>query len=337
MSYRRAVVTDFGGPEVLRVEEVPVLPEPEPGEVRVKVLASGVAFTDVMIRKGMYPDVKEKPPFTPGYDMVGIVDKSGEGATRFKVGQMVADLTVIGSHSEYVCLPEGRLTPVPEGVDPAEAVSLVLSYVTAFQMLHRVARLKRGQKALVHGAGGAVGTAFLQLGRLLDLQMVGTDDASKHGLIAEFGATPIDYKSSGFAERLREAAGEGFDAAFDPIGGESFKLSFSTLRRGGRLVAYGFYNAVMGRGGGIPRDFIRLKLWNLLPNGRSAVFYSIGALRKKRPEWFSEDLTKLFDLLVQGKIKPAIGARLPLEDIRRAHELVESATVRGKIVLTVTA
>ena len=129
--------------------------------------------------------------------------------------------------------------------------------------------------------------------------------------------------------------GDGVDAAFDPIGGDSFKQSFSVLRRGGILVAYGFYNAVMGKGGSIPLDFIRLKLWNILPNGRSTTFYSIGALRQKQPDWFSEDLTKLFDLLVQGKIKPVIAVRMPLAEVRRAHELIERAGVEGKIVLTV--
>ena len=336
MSYKRVVITKFGGTEVLKVAEEAVLPEPKPGEVRVKVLITSAAFTDVMIRKGKYPDVKEKPPFSPGYDMVGIVDKLGKGVTRFEAGQRVADLTIIGAYSEYICLPERRLTPVPDGLDSAEAVSLILSYVTAYQMLHRVAKVKRGQHILVHGAGGAVGTAMLQLGNLLDLEMYGTASKSKHELVASLGATPIDYKGEDFVERIHSLTGDGVDAAFDPIGGDNFKRSFSVLRRGGILVAYGFYNAVMGKGGSIPLGFLRLKLWDILPNDHSTTFYSIGALRQKQPDWFSEDLTKLFDLLVQGKIKPIIAARMPLTEVRRAHELIEEAGVQGKIVLIVT-
>jgi NADPH:quinone reductase-like Zn-dependent oxidoreductase len=335
MSYKRVVITGFGGPEVLKIEDVATLPEPKPGEVRVKVFVTSAAFTDVMIRKGMYPDVKEKPPFSPGYDMVGVVDKLGEDVTRFRVGQKVADLTVIGAYSEYICLPESRLTLVPDGLDPAEAVSLVLSYVTAYQMLHRIAEVKRSNRILVHGAGGAVGTAMLQLGKLLDMEMYGTASKSKHELTARLGATPIDYKSENWVERMRNLTGDGVDAVFDPVGGDNFKKSFSVLRRGGILVAYGFYNTVMGKGGSIPLDFIRLKLWNILPNGRSTTFYSIGALRQKQPDWFSEDLTKLFELLVQGRIKPVIAAHMPLAEIRRAHELIETAGVQGKIVLTV--
>lgn len=311
------------------------LPEPKSGEVRVKVLVTGAAFTDVLIRRGIYPDVKNKPPFSPGYDMVGVVDKLGEGLTRLKVGQRVADLTVVGAYSEYICLPENRLTPVPEWLDPAEAVSLVLSYVTAYQMLYRVAEVKRGQRILVHGAGGAVGTALLQLGKLLDLEMYGTISESKLELVKQLGATPIDYKSDDFVERIHSLASDGVDVVFDAIGGDNFKRSFSVLRQGGKLVAYGFYNSAMGKGGSIPLDFMRLQLWNMWPNGRSTAFYSIGPWRHKHADWFSGDLTKLFDLLAQNKIKPIIAARMPLAEAGRAHELIEKAEVQGKIVLTV--
>jgi NADPH:quinone reductase-like Zn-dependent oxidoreductase len=335
MGYKRIVITKFGGPEVLKLVEETILPEPKAGEVRVKVLVTSAAFTDVWIRKGTYPNVKEKPPFSPGYDLVGVVDKLGAGVTHLKLGQRVADLTVIGAYSEYIYLPASRLTPVPEGLDPAEAVSLVLSYVTAYQMLHRVAKVKPGQRILIHGAGGAVGTAILQLGKLLDLEMYGTASKSKHELVRRLGAKPIDYKREDFVERLRSLTGDGVDAAFDPIGGDNFKRSFSVLRRGGKLVAYGFYTTTQGRGGSIPLDFLRLQLWNFWPNGRSTAFYLISAMRKKQPNWFSEDLTKLFDLLTQDKIKPIIEARMPLAEAQRAHELIERAEVQGKIVLTV--
>ena len=335
MNYNRVIITEFGGPEVLKLIEEAKLPEPKPGEVRVKVLVTSAAFTDVMIRKGQYPDVKEKPPFSPGYDMVGVVDQLGEGVTHTIVGQRVADLTAFGAYSEYLCLPESRLTPVPEGLDPAEAVSLVLSYVTAHQMLHRVAKIKPGQRILVTGAGGAVGTAMLQLGKLLDLEMYGTASKSKHDLIKQLGATPIDYKSEDIAATIHRLTPDGVDVAFDGVGGESFKKSFSSLRGGGKLVAYGFSNTVLGKGGSIPLDFMRVILWNILPNGRSAELYSIGPLRKQHPDWFQEDLTQLLDLLAQNKIKPIIASRMPLAEARHAHELVERAEVQGKIVLEV--
>jgi NADPH:quinone reductase-like Zn-dependent oxidoreductase len=320
---------------MLEVVEEAALPEPGPGEVRVKVLATSACFTDTMVRKGVYRDVKEKPPFSPGYDLVGVVDELGAGATRLKIGQRVAELTVIGAYSEYICLPERHLVPVPDGLDPAEAVSLILSYITAYQMLHRSAKVERGQSILIHGAGGAVGTALLQLGKLLDLEMYGTASRSKHELVASLGATPIDYRSEDFVERVRSLTDGGVHAAFDAIGGDNFKRSFSVLRPGGTLVAYGFYDAAMGKGGNVPLEFIKVKLWDILPNGRSTAFYSIGSLREKHADWFHQDLTELFNLLAQGEIEPVIAKRMRLDEAARAHELVEQASVQGKIVLMV--
>ena len=336
MVYQRVVISKFGPPDVLELvqEETRLEPEPGPGQVRIKVLASGVAFTDTMIRKGQYPGIKQKPPFSPGYDLVGIVDKLGEGVTDLALGERVAELTVTGAHSEYLCLDADDLVSVPDSLDPAKAVSLVLSYVTAYQMLHRVADVQPGKRILVHGAGGAVGSATLQLGQLLGLDMYGTASRPKHDLVSSLGATPIDYKREDFVERIAEETGDGVDAAFDPIGGEYFKRSFQTLRRGGKLVAYGFYNAIMGEGGSVPLDFIRLQLWNLLPNGRSTAFYSIGPWRKNHADWFRQDLSELFRLLAEGEIEPIIWKRISLDQVAQAHKMIEQAVPQGKIILT---
>jgi len=335
MSYQRVVITQFGSSDVLKVIEESELPKPKPGEVRVKVLASGVAFTDIMIREGKYPGIKEKPPFSPGYDLVGVVEQLGEGVKQLQVGQRVADLMVIGAHSEYVCLPASRLILVPEALDAAEAVSLVLSYVTAYQMLHRIAKIQEGQRILIHGAGGAVGTAMIQLGNLLNLDSYGTASQAKHELVTRLGATPINYKTEDFVERIYELTGDGVDAVFDPIGGDTLKRSFSILRDNGILVSYGFYNAVMGKGGNILWDLFRLQLWNLLPNRRSTQFYSIEGLREKQPTWFAQDLTTLFDLLKQGKIKPMIAQRIALSEVKHAQELIAEAKVQGKVVVEI--
>jgi len=332
MSYKRIVVTKFGEPEVMQLVEEPNLPEPKDNEVRVKVLYTSANFTDVMIRKGMYPEVKEKPPFSPGYDMVGVVDGVGENVTRFREGDKVADMPVIGAYSEYICVPEKQLIHVPDQLDPAEATSIILSYVTAWQMLHRIAKVKKGQKILVHGAGGAVGMAMLQLGKLMDLEIYGTASKSKHDMIKAAGAIPIDYKTTDFTDYIKNHTEGGLDVVFDPIGGDNFRKSFSILRKGGKLVAYGFYNAVMGHGGSIPMDFMKLQLGNILPNGKSATFYSIGALRRKHPDWFREDLTTLFKMLAEKKIKPHVAGHYPLEKAQEVHQLIEEAKIKGKIV-----
>lgn len=334
MPYTRVRLNAFGGPEALELETVADLPEPGPGEVRVRVLVTSAAFTDVMIRKGMYPDVKDKPPLTLGYDMIGIVDAAGAGATRFNIGDRVADLTTIGAYAEYLCLPEDRLTPLPEGVSDVDALGMILSAVTPYQMLHRVAELQAGQSLLIHGAGGAVGTAMLQLAREAGIAAFGTDVAAKHDLIRSLGATPINADAADTA--LLEATGGGVDAVFDPLGGESLSRSLHALKPGGILVAFGFQNEVLGRGGSIPLDFVKLKVWDWLPNGHATAFYSIGAMRRAHPEWFREDLTKLFAMLAEGRIDPVVADVLPLADVRRAHERVEAGGVAGKLVLRVT-
>ena len=336
MSFKKVIISRFGGPEVLQLQNIKKLPEPGPGEVRIKVLHTTANFTDTMIRRGIFPEVKKKPPFAPGYDMVGVVDKNGPKATKFMEGKLVADLTVTGAYSEYLCIPEYELTEVPGSLDPAETAALILSYTTAYQMLHRYAKVKKGQRILVHGAAGAVGLALLQLGKQYDLEIFGTASSEKHQLVRDAGATPIDYRTNDFYSMLKENPGKKFDAAFDAIGGTNFKKSFKLLKRGGILIAYGFYNAVTGKGGSIPADFVQLVGLNLLPNGRKANFFSIGASRKKHPEWFKEDLHTLFQLLEDGKIKPVIYEKYPLEKVVDVHKMIEASNHTGKIVLNVS-
>lgn len=333
MPYNRVRLNAFGGPENLELETVADLPQPKAGEVRVRVLVTSAAFTDVMIRKGMYPDVEEKPPLTLGYDMIGIIDANGPDATRFQVGERVADLTTIGAYSEFICVPEDRLTSVPEGVTDEDALGMILSAVTPFQMLHRVAKMQAGQSLLIHGAGGAVGTAMLQLARDAGIAAFGTDVTAKHDLIRRLGGTPIATDVLG--EALLEATGGGVEAVFDPLGGDSLSRSLHALKPGGILVAFGFQNKVLGHGGSIPLDFVKLKLWDWLPNGHATAFYSIGAMRRAHPEWFREDLAKLFAMLAKGCIVPVVAEVMPMAEVRRAHERVEAGEITGKLVLRV--
>ncbi|MEL6537858.1 MAG: zinc-binding dehydrogenase, partial [Bacteroidota bacterium] len=242
MGYSKIVLHEYGGPEVLQVEEEAMLPEPKSNEVRIRVQASSAAFTDCMVREGKYPGTRGvKPPMTPGYDMVGVVDKVGTAVKRLKVGQKVAELTVYGAYTEYLCLAEDRLVPVPEELDPAEAVSMILSYMTAYQMLHRFAKVKLGDKILITGAGGAVGTALLQLGQLKGLEMYGTESERKLELVSSLGGTPINYKTEQVPQRIKELCPTGVDAVFDGVG--DFLSSYRMLNQRGTLVRYGVASA----------------------------------------------------------------------------------------------
>src|SRR5947207_920723 len=215
---KRVVVDHFGGPEVLKVVEEEA-PQPGVGEVRVRVLAAGVSFTDAQIRAGTYLG-GPKPPFTPGYELVGVVEELGRGCSRLQVGERVGALTVWGADAETVCVPEKFAVTVPEDLDPAEVVSLIFPYMTAYQMLPRTARAMRGETVLVHGAAGRVRTAALELGAVRGLHLIGTASARDRGAVERLGAVFIDYKTEDFLARVRElTGGQGVDVVLDGIGG----------------------------------------------------------------------------------------------------------------------
>ena len=327
----RVVITRLGGPEVLKLVNED-LPAPARGQVRVKVLATGVAYADILMRRGLYPGAP-RPPFTPGYDIVGDVDALGEGVTGFTSGQRVAGLTMTGGYSRFTLVPAEHLVPVPPSLDPAEAVSLVLNYVTAYQMIHRVAALHAGQSLLVHSAAGGVGTAALQLGKLAGIRLFGTASKPKHEILFSLGATPIDYRNDNFVGRIRQLVPEGLDSVFDPIGGKHWWDSCRCLRRGGSLVCYGVQAAVTEGKSAAGLGFALLGLMKLIPDGRRASWYNVKSLRDAHPDRFREDLIKLFELLAKRQIQPLIATRLPLRDAPRANELLEKAQVSGKIVL----
>ena len=240
MRHKRIVVARRGGPEVLELVEENV-PEPGPGEVRVKVKAAGVSGYDVMLRSRSFPGFP-KVPYTPGEDVVGVVDELGAGVAGFELGQQVAGWTFgdAGGYAEYICRPAEHIVPVPAGLDPAETVALIVNYLTAHLAMYETARVCSGERILVHGAAGGVGSALVELGRLFGLEMYGTASKSNHALVSALGATPIDYRTEDFVERVRAMTGDGVDAVFDVIGGaRQLWRSYRALRRGGRLVMLG--------------------------------------------------------------------------------------------------
>jgi NADPH:quinone reductase-like Zn-dependent oxidoreductase len=343
MPWQHLRISQFGGPEVLQMTEEPTIPEPFSGEIRIKVLAAGTGFTDTMIRRGRYPDFKGPLPFTPGYEIVGVVEKIGSGVTAPLEGQMVADLCVVGGYAQYAIRPAGSLVPVPDGVDPAEAVCIPLAYLTAFQMLTHYRNLPRGAMILVIGASGTVGTALLDLARHLGLKAIGTCSAANLPVVERFGAAAIDYHAGDFVTSVSRLTadrpgGPGVDIAFDAIGGAHFGRSFACLAPGGLLVGYGSQTMAVGReslaAAGL--GLVRLKLWSALSfflGGRRAVFYSITARRSTHAEEFKTDMATLFQLLRAGVLHPVVIDRLPLAAASEVHARIDRGGLGGKIVL----
>jgi NADPH2:quinone reductase len=340
MKHHRVVVTRHGGPDVLQVVEEDI-PEPQAGEVRVKVLAAGVSAYDLMFRgSGAFPGTP-RVPFTLGTDVVGVVDELGEGVSTVELGQMVAGATFsldgLGGYTEFICLPESELVPVPAGVDPAEAVCVVANYLTAHKALHGVANVRSGERVLIHGAAGGVGTALLQLGELAGLEMYGTASKYNHELVSALGATPIDYRTEDFVKRIRaltkgeDLTGEGVDVVFDPIGGaRQLWRSYRALRKGGRLVWFGVAATKKKGLRVIPLTMLTIVLLKLIPDGKQApLFPDLG----EDNAWYRETLAELLDLLAAGKIKPVVAERISLVEAARAHKLLERGGYAGKVVL----
>ena len=324
MTYKAVVVTRRGGLDAIQIQEMEQR-TPAEGEVLVRILASPVCQDDIAIRVGNRPFLK-KPPFIPGYSIVGTVEAVGEGVNSFSAGNRVAALTNFDGHAEYIYLPQEKLAPVPDGLDPADAVTLILNYLVSYQILHRVAKVKEGDKTLLVGASGGVGTAFLQLGKLAGLKMYGLASPSKHNLLREYGAIPIDYHTQDFVDFLKAAEPAGLDFVFNGMGEETFSRGLAVLRKGGVLVHYGGPQSF--------EHFLRLMVlfiyYNILPNGKKIEGYGTHRLGV---DLFKEDWATLFRLLGEGKIRPVIAAKFPLLEAPQGYALLESGKVEGNIVL----
>lgn len=326
MKYKSILITKKGGPEVLQVIEKELV-APKSNEVLIKIQACAVGGTDIAMRYYNYPGAP-KMPFVPGYEIVGIVEKTGTNVSSLKIGERVGALTTFGGYSEYIYVKQEHLVKVPESVDAAEAAAIILNYTTSYQMLKRIANVKEGDCVLITGASGGVGSALLDLGKLYNLKLYGTASLQKHELLKHFGATLIDYKSQNIVETIRKIKPEGLDYAFDGIGGEYIKNSINTLRRGGLLVEYGFPL----------KSFVYFiktvfDLFSGIPKGVKAKNYGISFNYKLNKQPVLEDMAVLFNLLENKKNKPLIYKRMSLPEAAEANKLLESGKVTGNIVL----
>ncbi|MEU1162501.1 medium chain dehydrogenase/reductase family protein [Streptomyces sp. NPDC005921] len=325
-------------PEGLRIQQREI-PAPGPGQIVVRMEATGVSFAEQQMRRGRYYD--QPPfPFVPGYDLVGTVLTAGEGVTPGLVGRRVAALVKVGGWASHVVLDAADAVEVPAGVGAAEAETLVVNGITAWQMLHRKARVRSGGTVLVHGANGGVGTVLVQLARAAGLKVIGTASARHHEALRELGVTPVDYRAEDVPARVRELAPGGVDAVFDHLGGRSVVDSWRLLAPGGTLVSYGSATTRDNSGSKqlpVLKILGRVWLWNALPNGRHAYFFNIWEGRALRKDRFrarlGTDLTQVFQALQRGDVAARVAARLPLTRAAEALRLAESGTVAGKVVL----
>jgi NADPH2:quinone reductase len=240
-----------------------------------------------------------------------------------------------GGYAEYICLPVSEVVTVPADIDPAEAVCLVVNYLTAYMAMHRTAQVQSGERVLIQGAAGGTGTALLELGKLAGLEMYGTASKHNHELISSFGATPIDYRTEDVVKRIHSLTGDGVDVVFDPIGGaRQLWRSYKALNKDGRLVWFGVAATKKSGLKVIPFTLLTVFLLKLIPGGKQT---PLAPELSEDNAWYRETLSELLDLLAEDKIKPVVAERIPLHEAARAHELLEHGGYAGKVVLVTNA
>ncbi|MFE6844834.1 medium chain dehydrogenase/reductase family protein [Streptomyces sp. NPDC057686] len=325
-------------PEGLELHRRPV-PVPAAGQVVVAMEATGVSFAEQQMRRGRYYD-QPAFPFVPGYDLVGTVLAVGTGVGSGLLGRRVAALTKTGGWASHIALDAADVVEVPDGVSAVEAETAVVNGITAWQMLHRKARVRAGQTVLVHGANGGVGSILVQLALAAGARVIGTASTRHHDALRALGVAPVDYRSGTVPARVRALAPGGVDAVFDHVGGEGIVDSWRLLAPGGTLVSYGSAATRDDEGSGsspILKLLGRVWLWNALPNGRRAYFFNVWAGRAYAKNHFRarlrSDLTQVFTALQRGEITAKVAAEIPLARVAEAMRLAESGTVAGKVVL----
>ncbi|MEV1026149.1 medium chain dehydrogenase/reductase family protein [Streptomyces sp. NPDC050264] len=315
------------------------LPDPDKGQVVLRMEATGVCFAEQQMRRGKYYD--QPPfPFVPGYDLVGTVTAVGPETDAALVGRRFAAVTKVGAWASHLLVDAADLMPVPDGIDAATAETVVVNGITAWQLLHRIAKVSAGQTIVVLGANGGVGSTLVQLAAHAGITVIGTAAPRHHAALRELGVTPVDYRDPDLYARIRELAPDGVDAVFDHVGGPAIEDSWQLLRRGGTLASYGTAASKDEEGNSqlpVLKLFARLNTWNALPNGKSAGFYNFWAGKRRcRTSWqrrMTEDLTQVLRLVADGSLVPQIAAKFALTDTVAALRLAESRTVAGKVVI----
>jgi len=334
----RVVLPGLVEPAGLQLTTGPT-PSPAAGQLLVRVEATGIAFAEQAMRRGRY--FGQPPfPFTPGYDLVGRVLSVGSDADRHLVGARVATMTKTGGWATCAVVEARDSVVVPDGIEPEAAETVVVNGVTAWQMLHRSARVRPGQTILVFGANGGVGGILIQLAQHLGVRVIGAASPRHHEALRASGVIPVDYAAPDLAGVVRGYAPDGVDAVFDNIGGDVTRTSFGLLARGGTLVTYAILHAVSGSGP-LLLPFLaaigQAVLWSVLPNGRRATFYDLWSghgLRKARfRRRLEEDLGSVLGLLRVGTVTANTAAVFPLTEAAAALTLAESRTLHGKVVL----
>jgi synaptic vesicle membrane protein VAT-1 len=322
-------------------------PQPKPGEVVVRVKTVGVNFADLLQRMGLYPGTP-KPPFVPGIEIAGVVEKVAETASRpaetdtVKRGDAVAAYTHFNAYAEWVSVPARNTYRLPPRMTFDDGAAIPINYLTGYHSMFTMGNLQPGDRILIHGAAGGVGMAAVQLARARGLVIFGTAGPAKQEYLRRIGVDhAIDYEKSDFVDVVHKFAPDGIEMVMDPIGGKSLSRSFECLGPMGRLIIYGFSAAAgpdgkknLLRAGKALLQTPRFHPLKLMSGNIAAIGVNLGGLQS-RGAVLRGEMDELFKLYAAGKIKPVISKTFPLTEAAAAHRYIHDRKNIGKIILAV--
>jgi len=339
---KSVILTKYGAPEVLKVKELKNL-EPLNNQVRIKVHYAGINFAEIMARMKLYPG-GPKPGSVLGGEVSGVIDKIGEDVKSLSIGDKVMGLTLSGSYSSQACINTDSIIPLPDNFMLDEAAAFPVTYITAYMMMFDLGNLQGGDTFLIHGAGGGVGTAAIQLAKTKNIKIIGTSSSWKHDKLIKMGVDKcIDYNTDDTEKEIMDFTnGKGVDLAIDPIGAKNWKLSYKVLAKMGKLIIYGDQNLVKG-------DKLKpivamkemysmpkYKPMDLMANNKAVMGYHLG--RFKDHEWkVKRSIENLVKLVNDNDLHPIIDSKFSFEDAPKAHRHIQNRKNFGKVLLDFTS
>ena len=334
---RRVVLTKAGGPSTLAV--VPMeMPKPKADEIRIEVAYAGINFADLLMRLGLYQP-RPKYPFTPGYELSGVVDAVGDGVTDFSIGQRVVAALPNGGQASHVIVNSQRALRLPDEVGLDVAASIPVTYLTAHHMLHHLGHMTQNDAVLIHGGAGGVGTAALQICQWAGVSNVwATASGHKRSTIEAFGCIAIDRHNEDFVEVIKKATNnEGVDHILDPIGGDNLSRSLSVLKEGGRLYTYGMSAAAPTSKRNLIRSYLawrktpKFDPLRLMTRNRGVFGVHMGTWKDEKV--MLKQLQRILEGINSGRLAPVIDSIFDAEDVAKAHQYIHDGKNIGKVLL----
>ena len=335
---KSVILTKYGAPEVLKVKEFKDI-EPLDNQVRVKVHYAGINFAEIMARMKLYPG-GPKPGSVLGGEVSGVIDKIGKNVQGLSVGEKVMGLSLNGSYSSQVCIDADSIIPLPNNFKLDEAAAFPVVYITAYMMMFDLGNLQDGDTFLIHGAGGGVGTAAIQLAKTKNIKIIGTSSSWKHDKLIKMGVDKcIDYNTDNTEKAIMDFTnGKGIDLIIDPIGAKNWKLSYRVLAKMGKLIIYGDQNLVKGDK---LKPIVAMKEMysmpkyrpmDLMANNKAVMGYHLG--RFKGHEWkVKRSIENLVKLVNDNDLHPIIDSKFSFEDASKAHRHIQNRKNFGKVLL----